>query len=181
MLCWRLPMKCKQVRLTVNLLFISALAFGQPAEFVANYYPIAKLIGERYGVAPEVILTQAALETGWGKNVKGNNFFGLKGRGQLCRTTEYHSTTSVKYPHIFSIKETTKGYKYVVLDHFRCYDYPIDSFEDYAILVKKIGKNHCSPYKFYRSLETYATNPSYYKLLVKVHKMVVENIKQQCL
>lgn len=164
------------------LILLPFIGFGQsPAEFVATYYPIAVDVGGRHGIAPEAILTQAALESGWGKSIKGNNLFGVKGPGQLLKTHEYHSTTTVRYPHIFSIKETELGYRYEVLDHFRCYDDPAAAFEEYALVVKRLGKHHCEPKKFFKSLNKYATNPRYYSLLLKVYKIVTKQIKEQCL
>jgi flagellar protein FlgJ len=163
-------------------LLLSFPLWGQsPKDFVAAYYPLAVEVGDRHGVHPEIILTQAALESGWGKNSQGNNFFGIKGRGQLLRTHEYHRTTTVTYPHIFSITETPKGYRYVILDHFKCYDDPLYAFEDFVRVAKKLGKHHCSPKKYFRSLEKYATNPAYHSLLLKVHKIVKQQIKEQCL
>lgn len=156
-------------------------AFGQAADFVSEHYATAVDVGARHGIAPEIILTQAALESGWGKNVNGNNFFGIKGRGQLLRTAEYHKTTKVDYPHIFSITETPLGYKYVILDHFKCYDTVEEAFEDFALVAKRLGKFHCTPKKYYKSLTRYATNPRYYTLLLKVHKIVEKHIKAKCL
>lgn len=164
------------------LAILPLIGFGQtPKDFVSTYYPMAVEIGNRHGIAPEAILTQAALESGWGKNAKGNNFFGIKGPGQLLKTHEYHRSTTVTYPHIFSIRETPLGYRYDVLDHFRCYDDPCDAFEDYALVVKRLGKNHCEPKKFFKSLHKYATNPEYHTLLLKVYSIVKKQIKSQCL
>lgn len=164
------------------LLFLLAFNLqAQPECFVSTYYSTAVEVGNRYGIAPEIILTQAALESSWGRRAVGNNFFGIKGPGQLCKTTEYHKVTTKKYPHIFSITETRLGYKYVILDHFRCYDTAYDSFADFAVVAKRLGKYHCNPIRYYKSLTTYATHPGYSSLLIKVHRMVVTEIKKQCL
>ena len=44
--------------------------------------PVAKTIADELSVSHKVILAQAALETGWGKKVKGNAFFGIKSHGK---------------------------------------------------------------------------------------------------
>lgn len=164
------------------LLFLALPSMGQtPKDFVSTYYPLAVEVGNRHGVHPEIILTQAALESGWGRSAQGNNFFGVKGRGQLLKTHEYHKSTKVSYPHIFSITETSKGYRYVILDHFKCYEDPEDAFEDFVAVAKRLGKYHCSPKKYFKSLTVYATNPHYYSLLLKVHRIVKQQIKEQCL
>ncbi len=169
----------KYFRLAFLLLSINL--YAQPECFISTYYTTAVEVGNKYGIAPEIILTQAALESSWGRRAVGNNFFGIKGPGQLCRTTEYHKVTTKKYPHIFSITETKLGYKYVILDHFRCYDTAYDSFSDFAVVAKRLGKYPCNPVRYYKSLTTYATHPGYSSLLIKVHHMVVKEIKRQCL
>jgi flagellar protein FlgJ len=71
------------------------------AEFVQRLWPHAQRAGDALGVAPESIVAQAALESGWGKHLpadeRGNsfNFFGIKAgnswRGASTRsgTVEY--------------------------------------------------------------------------------------------
>ena len=34
--------------------------------------------GRQLGVSPRILLAHAALETGWGRSVVGNNLFGIK-------------------------------------------------------------------------------------------------------
>lgn len=46
---------------------------------------LAKKAGAKY---PDLVAAQWALESDWGKNAPGNNFFGLKGKGQTFATTE---------------------------------------------------------------------------------------------
>ena len=44
-------------------------SFDSPTSFVNKLWPMAKQAADRLGVTPDVILAQAALETGWGKHV----------------------------------------------------------------------------------------------------------------
>mgnify|MGYP000096898978 CR=1 FL=1 len=37
-------------------------------QFTTMYYPLAKKAGDRFGMNPEIILAQAALESGWGSS-----------------------------------------------------------------------------------------------------------------
>ena len=53
-----------------------------PEAFVASIAPTAKAVAEELGIDPRVIIAQAALETGWGKHVKGNNIMGVKSHGK---------------------------------------------------------------------------------------------------
>lgn len=173
-------------KILLILLLVPSLSRGQDkiTDFICNYWAIAKQVGDSVGLHPQIILTQAAIESSWGTRVKNNNFFGVKssrGAGALCKTVEYHDTTTVRYPHIFSITETKKGYRYVVLDWFKCYDSVEQSFYDYTVVVMRHGKSYCQPYKFYREINRYATDPQYYKLCVKVHKIIERERVNLCL
>jgi flagellar protein FlgJ len=63
--------------------------FTSPEDFIQKLYPAAEKIAKEMGVSPKAIISQAALETGWGKfiihgeNKSGEqensyNFFGIK-------------------------------------------------------------------------------------------------------
>ena len=63
--------------------------FDSPEDFIETLYPVVEKIAKDMGVSPQAIISQAALETGWGKFVihgensdgeKENsfNFFGIK-------------------------------------------------------------------------------------------------------
>ena len=63
--------------------------FASPEDFIETLYPIVEKIAKDMGVSPQAIVSQAALETGWGKfvihgeNSQGEkensfNFFGIK-------------------------------------------------------------------------------------------------------
>ena len=76
--------------------------FESPHDFVETLLPIAERISERTGISAEVLLAQAALETGWGKSVithsdgrSSFNLFNIKadqrwdGERAIKRTVEY--------------------------------------------------------------------------------------------
>jgi flagellar protein FlgJ len=63
--------------------------FASPEAFIETLYPAAQKVAKEMGVSPQAIVSQAALETGWGKfvihgeNSQGEqensfNFFGIK-------------------------------------------------------------------------------------------------------
>lgn len=87
-------------------------------DFVDQVAPLAIEIGAKYGIDPKLIIAQTALETGWGSSVAGNNYFGVKGKGQKVRT-----------------QEQGPGANYGVIDDFRVYDGLRSSMEDYARLI----------------------------------------------
>lgn len=150
--------------------------------FLDLYYPTAKQIEQECGIRAEITLTHAAIETGWGKSIRNNNLFGIKGNGDLVKTTEYHNTICVYYPEIFSITKIGDRYKYVVMDYFRCYDNPYASFRDYVTLIEcyypVAWKNRTTPTKYFKGLRgKYATHPSAYTLQLKVLKIVTNELK----
>lgn len=64
-------------------------AFESPEHFIQQLYPAAEKIAKEMGVSPKAIISQAALETGWGKFMitetspeaqaeNSYNFFGIK-------------------------------------------------------------------------------------------------------
>lgn len=109
--------------------------------FVKRFLPVAQKVEEETGVWAEAQLVQAALETGWGTRVKGNNFFGIKAKsGGLVRTKEVMDSPNHKFPVIHSItpvvRNGKKMWEYDVSDYFSTYHNPIDSFRGYAEFVK---------------------------------------------
>lgn len=158
-----------------------------PRYFVLRYGIAAAEIEKRFGIPREATLAQAAIESSWGSNAPGFNFFGYKtglsweGKRQLLWTTEYHKSPDVKYPVIKSITKHTNGYKYIVKDYFREYDHPYQSFYDYALLIA-LNKRYEGAFKYsdpadflatvYRS--GYATDPA----AIQLGRQVVNMIKK---
>jgi len=103
-----------------------------PQEFVKSLWPHATKAANQLGVDPEVLIAQAALETGWGKSMIKNddagtsfNLFGIKAgrswQGERANVT----TTEFENGSMASKKET-----------FRVYGSIGESFSDYVSLIK---------------------------------------------
>lgn len=109
--------------------------------FIKQFKPIAEIVEKETGIPALAMLAQSALETGWGTKVKGNNFFGIKGKDVLVRTREVLSKPDVHFPEIISITPTTingkRMYVYDVKTWFAGYATPIDSFRGYAKFIKE--------------------------------------------
>ncbi len=54
------------------------------SDFIATYGPLAQDIADQTKLDSSVVLGQMALETGWGKQVSGNNLFGISPGGKLA-------------------------------------------------------------------------------------------------
>ena len=100
----------------------SQVAVGKDA-FVKAYTPVAKEVAADLGVSYKVVLAQAALESGWGKSVKGNGLMGVKSHGASGGQT-------------FTTHEEINGKRVKITDSFRQYDTPEDSVRGYAKFMK---------------------------------------------
>ena len=106
--------------------------FTSPNDFVEKIWPYAEKAAQQLGIPTETLVSQAALETGWGKfvisNAQGkpsNNLFGIKADnrwdGELVsvQTTEYRD----------GIVQKERA-------NFRAYDSLQQGFEDYVEFLK---------------------------------------------
>jgi peptidoglycan hydrolase FlgJ len=91
-------------------------------QFTTMYYPLAKKAADRFGMNPEIILAQAALESGWGSSYGARvrkNFFGITAAGS---PNEFWDGS-------FSVGQNQYALK------FRVYKSEQDSFYDFARLI----------------------------------------------
>lgn len=91
--------------------------------FVREFMPLAREAGKVYKMNPEMILAQAALESGWGTSflcLKHNNLFGMMGYG--AANGHWHGK-----------KAELRGPNYT--RSFRHYETPQLSFLDFARLI----------------------------------------------
>jgi flagellar protein FlgJ len=143
----------------------SAHSFNSPQQFVEQLWPYAKQAGDRLGVEPEVILAQAALETGWGKHVikhtDGNsthNLFNIK--ADKSWQGEHAQLGTLEYRNGQVLKEPAK---------FRSYDSFQQSFDDYVNFLQQNPryqealKQTGSSEQFIEAIHDagYATDPAY--------------------
>lgn len=166
-----------------------------PKEFVGANKPYALETQNKTGISAVAILTQAALESGWGKYAPGNMFFGVKdtdgvnGNEQLINTTEYFksATLTPKQVGLVSISSITpvmikgvKFFKYSGKAYFRKYNTPADSFYDHTQFFfknsryKEALKVCGDANKFFDAIAKagYATDPSYATTLKSVARII---------
>ncbi|WP_279283103.1 glucosaminidase domain-containing protein [Clostridium sp. C2-6-12] len=89
-------------------------------EFVKGLYSQATDIYNKYGVLPSITISQAILESGWGKSelsTKANNLFGIKadnswkGKKVKMDTSEYYNKKITDYFRVYSSnEESVKDY-----------------------------------------------------------------------
>lgn len=104
---------------------------GHIRDFVSKMSAAAKVASEQSGVHAKLILSQAALESGWGKREilredgsTSHNIFGIKA-GASWKGDVVHITTT----------EYENGVPRKVKEPFRAYDSYEEAFADYAKLV----------------------------------------------
>lgn len=114
----------EQLELPLDSLDTDVEPSATPEAFVASIAPTAKAIAEELGIDPRIVIAQAALETGWGKHVKGNNLFGIKSHGK-------------KDGLMVQTHEVVDGKRLKVRDSFRQYDSYDESIADYGSFLKQ--------------------------------------------
>lgn len=138
--------------------------FNSPQDFVRHLWPHAQQAASELGVDPEILIAQAALETGWGKAINrdttGNsshNLFNIKadqrwdGPSVVVNTLEYEDGVAKRE-----------------MAHFRAYDSYADSFNDYVNFLKSsqryqtaLGMNDSRDFVKELHAAGYATDPRY--------------------
>lgn len=141
------------------------IPWESPQGFVQSLWPHAEQAARSLGVQPQVLLAQAALETGWGQSVinfkngrSSHNLFGIKADAQWQGQRVVVST--LEYVDGIAVKRN---------DAFRAYDSYADSFHDYVDFLRTnpryseaLRQGH-DPARFAQALQGagYATDPAY--------------------
>lgn len=157
----------------------TAAASAEPASsesFVRRHWQDALEAERASGVPAGFILSQAALESGWGKHEirhtdgrASHNLFGIKagehwrGDAVQVRTTEYENGAAQK-----------------ITDRFRSYDSYADAFKDWATMMvnnpryRQVRDAGADAQGFAQALQDagYATDPRYRDKLMGVMRMV---------
>lgn len=154
---------------------ISSAIQGAPEHiraFVDQMSAAAQAASNRSGVPAKLILSQAALESGWGQReilrpdgTTTHNLFGIKAGGN------WHG----EVVNVMTTEYDDKGVPHKVEQPFRAYKTYADSFADYASLIGNSGRysevtTAPSAEEAARRIQTagYATDPSYADKLISI-------------
>lgn len=160
-----------------------------PRHFVQWLLPSAR---RQIDLAPEFLIAQAALESGWGERVIGRyNLFGItRGRDYdgpvvLVTTTEVHDTTKVAYHEPERVLSITAlmghRYRYKVKRLFRDYASLDECLADHKRVLTQTCFRHAWPYRhcaedFVAHLQSgprkYATDPDYVNTMNRLIRQV---------
>ena len=135
-----------------------------PDAFLMRIAPRAIMVAQELGIDPRIVAAQAALETGWGKSVKGNNLFGIKSHGKADGM-------------MVQTHEVLDGKRQKIIDSFRQYESFDDSIEDYGLFLRQ-NKRYESMLEAGTIDEQitalgksgYATDPEYVKKIADIAK-----------
>jgi peptidoglycan hydrolase FlgJ len=95
------------------------------AAFTQKLMPLLQQAGQQLGMSPKILLAQAAIETGWGRSVVGNNLFGIKA-GSSWPGQKVEAPTH----------EYQNGQMVSITDAFRAYPNIEASVQDFVSLVQ---------------------------------------------
>jgi flagellar protein FlgJ len=142
---------------------------GNQQRFVSSVRDHAERAAQKLGTSPEILMAQAALETGWGKHVVGggsHNLFSIKadpsweGRTVTQRTLEVFGGRPVK-----------------VSAAFRAYNDVGEAFDDYVDFIQRNPRYQraleraSDPHAYVQELQRagYATDPAYAQKILQIH------------
>ena len=147
--------------------------FENPEQFVESLMPIAERVAEKYGMDPKAIISQAAVETGWGKFVihkadgsSSHNLFGIKankgwqGEQAVVDTLEFNNGLPQKQKAAFrsygSVEEAMDDYGRFITSQPR-YSHAVENASNaarYTSALQEAG---------------YATDPEYASKIMAVY------------
>ena len=149
--------------------------FKSAEEFTQHILPYAQKAAKELGVSPLVLVSQAALETGWGKSVTRHtdgsssfNLFNIKADSRWSGNTVVKST--LEYDNGLAKHEKAS---------FRSYDSYADSFDDYVDFLRTNSRyanaldrqsNQADDQLFIKDLHKagYATDPNYANKVINI-------------
>jgi len=160
----------------------STPSFAQPKDFVSALTEPAKAIQAKLGVPFQVVIAQAALETGWGQKIikdeqgsSSHNLFNIKADNGW--SGEQIQKDTLEFEHGAMVKKSAP---------FRAYQSLADSFNDYADFLtssdryQKALQNSGDVEHFLHGLQQagYATDPQYANKIMATLRTVTNLISK---
>ena len=161
----KIPFEIGDVNQASSSVNFSTPSFNEPKEFVSALIEPAKSVQEKIGVPFQVIIAQAALETGWGQKIikdkngdSSNNLFNIKADSRWAGDNITKETL-----------EFEQGAMVKKSEPFRMYESLSDSVDDYVNFLtdndryQEALQNPSNVEHFVHSLQKagYATDPQY--------------------
>jgi flagellar protein FlgJ len=138
----------------------NAVLLAHATELTRSIWPALRMAASVLGVPPVGLLAQAALETGWGNAMPGNNLFGIKaGVGQASTSRATH--------------EMVDGSLLPETANFRDYGSPLACVTDYIRLIQTnfqgvIGQGSVSGFANAMQAGGFATDSNYASKIIMI-------------
>jgi type VI secretion system secreted protein VgrG len=140
--------------------------------FIGLVVPLGRQVKKKWGVPIAVLVAQGALESGWGLHVKGNAYFGIKGKSSKGSSVS------------FGTHEVVRGKSIAITDTFRSYKDIAEAADDYGQFLKNNPRySACFAYSNQPDLFVdhlaaagYATDSDYakkIKSIIKAHNLAI--------
>ena len=133
-----------------------------PDAFIKSVAPTVAKTLKGSGIHPEVAIAMSALESGWGKHVKGDNYFGIKGKGQEFVTHEVIDGKRIKITDSFK--------------EFSGYQGAVEGLKEFLTTNPRYSKALAAgtPEEQAKALQAagYATDPKYADKLISIMKRI---------
>jgi len=177
------PLSTGEVSQTKTSVNFSTPSFSEPKDFVSALIEPAKLVQEKIGVPFQVIIAQAALETGWGQKIikdengsSSNNLFNIKADKRWAGAKVQKE--SLEFEQGAMVKKSSP---------FRAYDSLKESFNDYVNFLTDNDRyqdalqNTSNVEHFVQGLQKagYATDPQYANKIMATLRTVSKLIIKQ--
>jgi len=150
-----------------NIIEALDLTQEQKHFLTAAIFQTRRLLAEGWDINPSVTIAQAELESGYGTNAPGNNYFGVK---VGTKTSGWHGGKQI-FPKAAELDQKTGQLK-TEAGVFRRYPSLEASFTDYADLIKlhyhHSAANWQNAEEYIRGLGAYATGKGYQEELRKM-------------
>jgi flagellar protein FlgJ len=135
---------------------------AQATAFARSIWPCLQQNAAQLNVSPVALLSQAALESGWGSSMPGNNIFGVKATA---------GQTSTQQP----TAEFSNGQIQHTTASFATYASPDEAIGHYTNLIRNsypgaVGASSIANYASALARGGYATDPSYAQKIVAISR-----------
>jgi flagellar protein FlgJ len=137
-----------------------AVLMAHATDLARAIWPALRMAGSILGVPPVGLLAQAALETGWGSAVPGDNLFGIKGAAGQASTPQ-------------ATHEMIDGAMVPATAKFRDYDSPMACVTDYIRLIQSnfqnvIGQDSVASFAHALQAGGFATDGNYASKIIMI-------------
>ncbi len=112
---------------------VTTTRFESPEQFVEALWPLAQQSGKELGVEPKVLISQAALETGWGSRINQHadgkssyNLFNIKADSRW--SGDHVTVSTIEFQSGIPVQQSA---------NFRAYSSYEESFNDYVNFISQ--------------------------------------------